>query len=368
MLVISADGNQMEEASYHEDGYSRAPFGMENSFEREVNDKSASLEADLKNMPGEGDLSPTVGKFNNSNMWYKQPARSTFSEDSQKADVKELDQHSAVFGRSLDEGPSDSVDPSETLSKTATAAESNTTIESEGDSANASLTPNSSANITWANPALYKVIAYDSSKDIITTNTTPSNFSDSEEPISIPRVISQLTQTARFLPHLASSQNEGFQMIYAEKDFLILRKIHTESPSRPPPYDGDINPVDGTTKHIPMEPATARFASPTGFVNYEPIFPTEPVRKHADAFNSSPGISPNDHPDSQQQIYYPSSHKFVHSHGKRYTLPHERHRKERRRRWRRRIVWVLSVTAGTAVSTAYVGLARSDKHVVRSSK
>merc|ERR1712080_503991 len=101
----------------------------------------------------------------------------------------------------------------------------------------------------------------------------------------------------------------------------------------------------------------------TGFINYEPIFPTEPVRKHADASNSSSGVSPNDYPDSQQQTYHPSSHKFAHSHGKwRFTLPYERHRKERRRRWRRRVAWVLSVAAGTAVSTAYVGLARSDKH------
>jgi len=59
---LEEDLKQMEEASYHEDGYSRAPIGMENSFEREVKDKSTSLETDLKDMPGEGDLSPTVGR------------------------------------------------------------------------------------------------------------------------------------------------------------------------------------------------------------------------------------------------------------------------------------------------------------------
>ncbi|KAG9636754.1 hypothetical protein KCU95_g10178, partial [Aureobasidium melanogenum] len=347
---------------------------MESSFEREVNDESASLEADLKNMPGEGDLSPTVGKFNNSNMWYKQPARSTFSEDHQKTDVKELDQHTAVFGRSLDEGSSDYVDPSVTSPKVATPAENDTTTtKSENDSQDASLTPKSSANITWANPALYKVIAYDSSKDSITITTTPSNFSDSENPISIPHAVSQLSQTARFLPHLASSQNEGFQVIHAEKDFLILRKIHMDTHSQLPRYDGDINPVDGTTKYIPIEPATARFASPTGFVNYEPIFPAEPVRKHADASNLSSDIPTHEHPEFKQQTCYPHSHDFAKLRERQYPPHYEKHRKEKPRRWRRRIAWVLSVAAGTAVSTAYVvgvsgELARPDKHVVQSVK
>ncbi|KAK6007553.1 hypothetical protein QM012_004367 [Aureobasidium pullulans] len=371
---LEEDIKQMEEASYHEDGYSRAPIGMESSFEREVNDKSASLEADLRNMPGEGDLSPTVGKFNNSNMWYKQPARSTFSEDYQKADVKELDQRTTVFGRSLDERSSDSVNPSVSLPKTATAAKSGTTTnESESNSSDASPTPELKANITWADPALYKVIAYDSSKDAITITTTPSNFSDSEKPISIPRAISQLAQTARFLPHLATSQSQGFQVIHAEKDFLILRKVFTDSHSKTPQYDGDVNPVDGTTKHIPIEPAAARFASPTGFVNYEPIFPTEPVRKHTSASNLPSEHSNHEHPEFQQQTYYPSSHHSAQLRERQYALPYNKPIKERPRRWRRRIVWLLSVAAGTAVSTAYVAgvsgeLARPDKYVVQSAK
>lgn len=363
----------MEEASYHEDGYSRAPIGMETSFLKEVNDQSASLEADLKDMPGEGDLSPTVGKFNNSNMWYKQPVRSTFSENYPKADVKELN-HTADFRRSLDERPSDSGDPSVALPESATAAESDKPrLGSESGRADASLAPETSANITWANPALYKVIAYDSSKDVITITTTSSNFSDSEKPISIPRAISQLAQTARFLPHLASSQNQGFQVIHAEKDFLILRKVHTDSHPNPPQYGGDINPVDGTTKHFPIEPATARFASPTGFVNYEPIFPTEPVRKQTDASRLPSDIPSHEHSDFQQQTYYPNSQDFAHFHRRQYEIPCEKNRKERRRRWRRRVAWVLSVAAGTAVSTAYVvgvsgELARPDKRLVQPAK
>ncbi|CAD0088612.1 unnamed protein product [Aureobasidium vineae] len=368
-----------QEASYHEDGYSRAPIGMENSFEREAKDESTSLEADLKNMPGEGDLSPTVGKFNNSNMWYKQPARSTFSEEYPKADVKELDQHTAFFGRSLDEGSSNPIESSVSSPETVTAAEHiSSTTAPDNISTNASSTPESDPKITWAEPALYKVIAYDSSKDVITITTTPSSFSDSEIPISIPRAITQLAQTARFLPHLASAQNDGYQVIQADKDFLISRKVHAESRSRPPLYDGHINPVDGTSKHIPIEPPSARFASPTGFVNYEPIFPTEPVYKQTNATSPPSDIPMNGHPEFQQQTYYPFPHEVLHSeqrrNGKSYIVTHrERQRRERRRRWRRRIVWGLSVAAGTAVSTAYVvgvsgELARPEKPALKPTK
>jgi hypothetical protein len=343
----------MEEASYHEDGYSRAPIGMENSFEREVKDESISLETDLKDIPGEGDLSPTVGKFATRDQWYKQPARSTFSEEFSKVDVSELNQQTAVLRRSLDQASSNlesSVPSPEAATITEheipTAAPSNDTIDP-------SLTPKASSNITWADPALYKVITHDSSKDIITITTVPSTFSNSEVSISIPQAISKLAQTARFLPHLASAQNEGFQVIHAEDDYLILRKVHTDPQTKTTRYDGDINPVDGTSMYSRIEPASARFASPTGFVNYEPIYPTETIDNR------------KGHPQFKQQTSYPKSPVGVEFRGNRYRIV-DKFRKERRRRWRRRIVWVLSVAAGTAVCTTYVAgvsseLARSDQ-------
>jgi hypothetical protein len=350
----------MEEASYHEDGYSRAPIGMENSFERETKDESASLETDLKDIPGEGDLSPTVGKFAARDQWYKQPARSTFSEEFLKADVKELDQHTAVLGRSLNEVSSNLVQSSAPSPETATRTEhSSITATPIDDSIDSSLKPGTSPNITWAEPALYKVIAYDSSKDIITITTTPSNFSNSETPLSIPQAISKLSQTARFLPHLASAQNKGFQVIHTEGDYLILRKIQEDSQPKAPRYDGDINPVDGTARYIPIEPPTARFASPTGFVNYEPIFPTETVPKRKDATSSSSDIPTNGHPAFNQQTYYPKRPVHAELRGNRYRIV-DKLRKEKRRRWRRRVVWVLSVAAGTALCTSYtLGVSQS---------
>jgi hypothetical protein len=354
----------MEEASYHEDGYSRAPIGMESSFEKEANDESTSLEADLKDMPGEGDLSPTVGKFAARDQWYKQPARSTFSENSSKADVRELNQHTAIFGRPLDGGSSESVQSSVASPESAATTEHpSTTTTSISDSIHSSSKPKPDPDMTWAEPALYKVLAYDSKSDFLTMTTTSSNFSESDAPLSIPQAISQLTQIARFLPHLASLQNGGFQITHAAKDYLILRKMHANAEPKTPQYGGGINPVDGTARNDPIEPPTARFASPTGFVNYEPIFPTEAAHKRKDAFNPFSDITTNKLPRGPEHEYYIDPKG-----GARLRLTDEYARFEKRQRWRRRMLWILSVAAGTAVSTTYIvgvsgELARSDKHI-----
>ncbi|CAD0023320.1 unnamed protein product [Aureobasidium pullulans] len=351
--TLEEDLKQMEEASYHEDGYSRAPIGMENSFDKETKTESDPLEEDFKTMPGEGDLSPTVGKFATSDKWYKQPSRSTFSEDSPKADNDELKQHTAVFGRSLDETTSNRIEPNVPMPKTANTAENQSpaTIP-ESNSTNVHLTPAQKSHVAWAEPALYKVVAYDSGKDAISITTTPTNFSDAEAPIPIPYAISRLDQAARFIPHLASLQNEGFQ----------------DSRSTSSRLGGAINPIDGTAKHAPIEPPTARFASPTGFVNYEPIFTPEPISKYKDTFGTSFDIPTHGNPVIEQHEYYPSPVD-----GRIVRKPRDHgFRKENRGRWRRRTAWLLSVAAGTAVSTYAFGVAgelsRPEKHVMRSSR
>jgi len=281
--------------------------------------------------------------------------------------VREFNQHTTVLGRSLNQASSNlesSVPSPEATTKT--EHKENTAVP-VNDSVDSSLPRETSSTIEWAEPALYKVIAHDSSSDIIFITTTPSNFSNSEMPISIPRAISKLklAQTARFLPYLASVQNEGFQVIHAEGNYLILRKVHIDPQTKTTRYNGDINPVDGTSMYNRIEPASARFASPTGFVSYEPIFPTETIHKRKDASNSSSDIHTKGHPQFRQQTSYPKSPVEVEFRGGRYRLV-DKFRKERRRRWRRRIVWVLSVAAGTAVCTTYIAgvsseIARSDQ-------
>lgn len=366
----------MEAASYHEDGYSRAPIGMENSFDRETKAGSNNFEAELKSMPGEGDLSPTVGKFATSDKWYKQPARSTFSEDILKADIKERI-HDTAFAQGFISQKSQGLTEPNVPPQAKPAAQAELPLAEDSSKANSthsSAPPQPSVpnvNIAWAEPPLYKVVAYDSSKDAISITTTSSNFSDSETPVSIPYAISQLGQTARFIPHLASLQNEGYQVIHSERDFLILRKVHKDSRSRSSRLGGAINPVDGTAKRPPIEPPTARFASPTGFVNYEPIFPPEPVSKYEDATGTIYDIPTHGRSTYDEQSFYPST-----SGRDDEQIQHQaydgRSRRERHGRWRSRTVWVASVAAGSAACAYVAGiageLARPEKHVMRSSK
>ncbi|KAI5200992.1 hypothetical protein E4T39_05464 [Aureobasidium subglaciale] len=73
---------------------------------------------------------------------------------------------------------------------------------------------------------------------------------------------------------------QGYHVIHAEKDFLILRKAQEESSC----LGSTVNPIDGTmrSKRAPVEPVTTRFASPTGFANYEPILPEEYISNYPD--------------------------------------------------------------------------------------
>ncbi|KAI5212155.1 hypothetical protein E4T38_00635 [Aureobasidium subglaciale] len=367
---LEEDIKRMEEASYHEDGYSRAPIGMEEPFERETKVESGIPEVDLKDMPGEGDLSPTVGKFATSDMWYKQTSRSTFSEDSPKADVRELRQHITGFGRTPDKRISTPVEPSVSCPKAATTAKQTSIPElPESISEGASLAPESLPNVVWARPALYKIIAYDSSKDAVSITTTPTNFSDSETPISLPQAVAQLAHTARFIPNLASLQVQGYHVIHAEKDFLILRKAQKDSSC----LDSAVNPIDGTvrSKRAPVEPITTRFASPTGFANYDPVVPGEYILNQPDRVSPPFTVPSKDRTDLEDLTYYTSDAGRASNFSRRH-IGDGRYRKDKRGRWRRRTVWLLSVAAGTAVTTYVIGvtgeLSRPEKHVMRSTR
>ncbi|KAK3719280.1 hypothetical protein LTR37_004499 [Vermiconidia calcicola] len=79
--------------------------------------------------------------------------------------------------------------------------------------------------ILWEEPPLYKVLAYDSGNDMMSTATTTSNWTGTETPISIPRALSELYQPARFVPYFAELQRDGYQVIFGTKDLLVFRKV-----------------------------------------------------------------------------------------------------------------------------------------------
>lgn len=137
------------------------------------------------------------------------------------------------------------------------------------------------SGVQWQHPPEYKVVAYDSGNDRFTTATTTSwDHSVQETAITIPQALRQLYQPARWMQHFANLQREGYQVVDAREDVLVLKKVQgtgkaSETPiisSKVKPFQNGspVNPVDGTSRSSSdVRPVTGDYASPTGFVNLD---------------------------------------------------------------------------------------------------
>ena len=134
---------------------------------------------------------------------------------------------------------------------------------------------------TSDSPVIYKVLAFDPTRQVVSAGTTSSMSTQStKERILTPaEVIPRLHSPARFLAYFSLLQAEGYEIVSGGGDVLVFKKVREsiETPSRAkdqataapetwPPYHSFVNPIDGTT-------TTGNFASPTGFVNYDSILP-----------------------------------------------------------------------------------------------
>jgi hypothetical protein len=140
-----------------------------------------------------------------------------------------------------------------------------------------------STGVQWQHPPLYKVVAYDSGNDRFSTATTTSwDPTVQETPITIPQALSQLYQPARWMQHFASLQRDGYQVVHAREDVLVLKKVQDAGklaePTKPAqkttkPFEtsqqNPINPVDGTRSSKTVRPVTGDYANPTGYVNLD---------------------------------------------------------------------------------------------------
>lgn len=82
--------------------------------------------------------------------------------------------------------------------------------------------------IQWANPPLYKILAYDAGNDRISMATAPSNFwAKTETPISMAEALGRVYAPAKFVGELAALQEEGWEVVDAGKDVVVFRKVKT---------------------------------------------------------------------------------------------------------------------------------------------
>jgi len=233
-----------------------------------------------------------------------------------------------------------------------------------------------SAGVQWQQPPLYKVIAYDSGNDRFSTATTTSWDPTVEEtPITIAQALSQLYQPARWMQHFASLQRDGYQVVHAREDVLVLKKVQEElKPSKTTkpaqkvtkPFEGSqsaINPVDGTRSSKTVRPVTGDYANPTGYVNLDLVQELAAKSKPSEDAEAASAASPLDHtyydaetnysPRIKRQEPVFSGSQRVRSGSRRARREAERERQQqayqsRERKPRSLILWMLGVGAATS--------------------
>ncbi|POS77469.1 hypothetical protein DHEL01_v204127 [Diaporthe helianthi] len=137
-------------------------------------------------------------------------------------------------------------------------------------------------------PTLYKILAYDPTMQKIEIAETSLFVPDTASALTPVDALLRLSHPTRFFPHFGPLQAEGYEIVSGIGDVLVFRKVRPgDSKGRPvdqtrvleqsvPAEDepGEIetriNPIDMTGKPK-FSPASANFASPTGYVNYENI-------------------------------------------------------------------------------------------------
>ena len=118
----------------------------------------------------------------------------------------------------------------------------------------------------------YRILAYDNSAQRVTSAKISSQAPFvGENPLTPLQALSTLHNPGKFLTHLTALHNTGYDIVSGANDVLVLKKVREAIPVKEESV-GRPNPIDGTTA---PEVSTGNFASPTGFVNHNPVIPPE---------------------------------------------------------------------------------------------
>jgi hypothetical protein len=296
-----------------------------------------------------------------------------FKPDGLEAELKRLADEEPVYESDLyaaEAAKPDKVGKMEKVMASSLGAELHLPSESATSS---STTP---VGVQWQYPPLYKVVAYDSGNDRFSTATTTSWDSTVQEaPITIAQALGQLYQPARWMQHFASLQRDGYQVVHAREDVLVLKKVQeapkpaeTTKPAQKvtKPFESTqsaINPVDGTRSSKTVRPVTGDYANPTGYVNLDLEHELAAKSKSAeDAEHSEKTYHDHGNYHDAESRYSPrikrqepvfSGSQRVRSGSRRARREAERERQQqayqsRERKPRSLILWMLGVGAATS--------------------
>lgn len=204
-----------------------------------------------------------------------------------------------------------------------------------------------------APPALYKILAYDPSSDkVVTTRTSNLVGPVTAKTLTFSEALFGLKNPAKFLPHFHALTNGEYEVAAGGPNLLIFKKLRQLrlSPEEQAPEDSKwhANPIDGMIAPNPPSPPTGNFASPTGFINFDPT-PPEPQRQAPAEFASS-SAKGKDKIRRQEDVFSGSSRRAWHDQHERGShikaqLKNKQRRAKQRRKTVKRMVLVGAMTA-----------------------
>ena len=202
-------------------------------------------------------------------------------------------------------------------------------------------------------PTLYKIVAYDPSTQRVTTSKTTNLVGPvTGKPLTFCEALLGLENPAKFLSHMTALQHGEFEIVAGGPNLLVFRKVRQwkPSPEKKAPEDPlwHANPIDG------MVAPTGNFASPTGFVNYDPPLPEpEPPKTAPNAVEGKDKIR------RQEAVFSGSSRRPWHDQNERGSSSRMKmkgkHRKVAKRRQTAKRMFL--VGALTAAGCYAVGVA-----------
>lgn len=147
-------------------------------------------------------------------------------------------------------------------------------------------------------PALYRILAYDSSTLQMTRADTSSSKQASDETRHPTEVLSRLNNVAKFLPYFAEMHSDGYEVVSGGGDILVFKKVREaiQRPDEAPPtvgtdpktpdavrdiaYAADVNFIENSAKEQTHEPTRTAQWQQTVYSGSYPEWPQYPSPMH----------------------------------------------------------------------------------------
>lgn len=267
---------------------SSMPVEAETSFETQAQVEGESMDGGLEGgfgRPSASKIQPALDRHNSSQVAIGQDGQTTMETDSPELSQSDQTSDGAQQDGIIYDVKDEMIAATKAEDSTAIKEESTTNAAEESRGAF-----EESTSISENEPVLYKILAYDPTMQKINMAETTSLVPDFTSALSPADALLRLSHPTKFFPHFASLEAEGFEIASGSGDVLVFRKVRpskseqveetpikaaTSASAEPSSSESPVNPIDMTGRPRVTSPASANFASPTGYVKYDNLPETE---------------------------------------------------------------------------------------------